>query len=247
MKTSLLATVAAAALIAGPALAQKQEAPASKSEAPARAPATMQNAPAEKSAPSMRSEGGGKSETTGQASPSGKSDMKASPNGKPMGADSRSDKPDTKASGDADKKSGTTGQASPSGKAPSEMKAGSDTKSGADRKTGTNADTKASGTDSKAPGTAQGQAKSGGSVALTTEQKTKIRSTVLTKNAPRVTNVNFSLNVGTVVPRTVRLVTVPPTLVEIHPAWRGFLYFVHEDEIVIVEPGTLKIVTIIEV
>ena len=41
-----------------------------------------------------------------------------------------------------------------------------------------------------------------GSVQLTTEQRTKIRTTVLQGgNAPRVTNVNFNVNVGTVVPR----------------------------------------------
>jgi hypothetical protein len=62
-----------------------------------------------------------------------------------------------------------------------------------------------------------------------------------------VTSVNFTVNVGTVVPRSVRLVTVPAPLIEIHPAWRGYMYFVHDDRIVIVEPGSLRIVTIIEV
>ena len=68
---------------------------------------------------------------------------------------------------------------------------------------------------------------------------------MLTGNAPRVTNINFSINVGTVVPRTVRVVAVPATLVEIHPAWRGYMYFVHGDDIIIVEPGTLRIVAVI--
>ena len=68
---------------------------------------------------------------------------------------------------------------------------------------------------------------------------------MLTANAPRVTNVNFSINVGTVVPRSVKIVAVPATLVEIHPAWRGYSYFVYNDEIIIVEPGTMKIVTVL--
>jgi hypothetical protein len=55
MRKMLLATAAAAALIAGPALAQKQEGPAGKSEAPARAPAAQQSAPAEKPGPGMKS------------------------------------------------------------------------------------------------------------------------------------------------------------------------------------------------
>ena len=97
------------------------------------------------------------------------------------------------------------------------------------------------------PSKAQSSRPTAGSVSLTTEQKTTIRKTVLTQHAPRVTNVNFSIQVGTVVPRTVRVVAVPATLVEIQPAWRGFMYFVNGDEIIIVEPGTLKIVAVIDV
>jgi Protein of unknown function (DUF1236) len=52
--------------------------------------------------------------------------------------------------------------------------------------------------------------------------------------------------VGTAVPRAIRVVTVPEVIVEIHPAWRGFLYFVYEDEIVIVDPNTYKIVAVID-
>jgi uncharacterized protein DUF1236 len=215
MKKTLLASVAAAALIAGPAFAQKQEAPASKTEAPARAPAAVQNAPAEKVAPAGKvapdkaasEQKSPKSETTGQASPS---------TSKPSAADTKAG--DTKADKPA---------AAPDTKA--------QTRSGAGAQTGTSTQTQTSTT------------ASGGSVALNTEQKAKIRSTVLTANAPRVTNVNFSIGVGTVVPRSVRLVAVPAPLIEIHPAWRGFMYFVHGDEIIIVEPGTLRIVAIVNV
>jgi hypothetical protein len=85
-------------------------------------------------------------------------------------------------------------------------------------------------------------------VTFTTEQRTKIRETVLVGgNAPRVSNINFSINVGTAVPRTIRVVAVPEVIVEIHPAWRGFLYFVYEDEIVIVDPNTYRIVAVLDV
>ena len=40
-------------------------------------------------------------------------------------------------------------------------------------------------------------------VSLTTEQKTTIRNTVIT-SGPKVTNVNFDIKVGVVVPRTVQ-------------------------------------------
>jgi hypothetical protein len=65
----------------------------------------------------------------------------------------------------------------------------------------------------------QGRSGGGGSVNLTTEQRTKIRQTVLVGNAPRASNVNFSLTVGTAVPTSVRVVAVPPTLIEIYPAF----------------------------
>ncbi len=61
-----------------------------------------------------------------------------------------------------------------------------------------------------------------------------------------MTNVNFSLSVGTVVPRTVTLVVLPATVVEIYPAWRGYRYFLVGDQIIIVEPDTLRIVMIID-
>jgi Protein of unknown function (DUF1236) len=86
-----------------------------------------------------------------------------------------------------------------------------------------------------------------GAVNLTTEQRTTIRQEVLTERAPRATNINFSVNVGTVVPSSVRVVEVPPTIVRIQPRWKGYRYFVYNDEIIIVEPRTLKIVAILDV
>jgi len=90
-------------------------------------------------------------------------------------------------------------------------------------------------------------AASSGAVNLTTEQRTTIRKEVLTTNAPRATNINFSVNVGTVVPSSVHVVEVPPTIIRIHPQWKGYRYFVYNDEIIIVEPRTLKIVAVLDV
>ncbi len=84
---------------------------------------------------------------------------------------------------------------------------------------------------------------------LTQQQRTTIRTTVIQgSNAPRVTNVNFSVNVGTVVPRTgVTLVAVPPTLVEIYPAWSGYRYFIVGERIIIVDPNSYEIVAVLVV
>src|SRR6266508_4050016 len=92
--------------------------------------------------------------------------------------------------------------------------------------------------------TQQGQG-GGSSATLTTEQQTKVREKVLTGgNVPRASNVNFSISVGTAVPRTVRVVGVPSTLVEFHPQWRGYRYFVVGDDMIIVDRNN-RIVAVI--
>jgi peptidoglycan hydrolase-like protein with peptidoglycan-binding domain len=90
------------------------------------------------------------------------------------------------------------------------------------------------------------QADAQGRVSLNTEQRTRIRQTVLASNAPRVSRVDFSVSVGTVVPRHVTIVDVPPALIEINPAWRGYDYFVVEEEIIIVTPER-RIVAVVPV
>ena len=116
-------------------------------------------------------------------------------------------------------------------------------------KSGTQQQTQSPSTGGAKQGTAQqgGGAMRSSNVSLTTEQKTVIRSKVLTSSAPRVTNVNFDIRVGTVVPRAVRIAPVPVTLIEIEPTWRGYMYFVYADEIIIVEPRTLQIVAVLAV
>lgn len=92
----------------------------------------------------------------------------------------------------------------------------------------------------------QGQAQQG-SKTLTTEQRTTIRKTVLSGgNVPRATNVNFNVSVGTTVPTSVRVVAVPSTLIEIYPEWRGHMYFVVNDEIIIIDSNH-RIVAVIAV
>jgi hypothetical protein len=80
---------------------------------------------------------------------------------------------------------------------------------------------------------------------LTTEQRTEVREKVLV-NAPRETNVNFTVNVGTVVPRTVHVAVVPETLIRIHPEWRAHKFFVVRDEIIIVDEN-FRIIAVLPV
>ena len=81
---------------------------------------------------------------------------------------------------------------------------------------------------------------------LTVEQRTRIRETVLKQsNVPRVSRVDFQINVGVTVPRTIRVVPLPGPVVEIYPAWREYHYFLVGDEIIVVEPGTMRIVAVL--
>ncbi len=101
----------------------------------------------------------------------------------------------------------------------------------------------------RAPMQSTNQQGAGGNVSLNDQQRTQIRETVLnSRSAPRVSNVDFNVNVGTVVPRGhIHLVRVPEPLIRIHPGWRRFVYFVYNDEIVIVDPRTMRIVDVVSV
>ncbi|MBZ0141240.1 MAG: DUF1236 domain-containing protein [Pseudorhodoplanes sp.] len=39
---------------------------------------------------------------------------------------------------------------------------------------------------------------------------------------------------------------MPATVIEVYPAWRGYRFILVGDEIVVVDPGTFRIVAIIE-
>jgi hypothetical protein len=83
------------------------------------------------------------------------------------------------------------------------------------------------------------------SVNINDQQRTRVAQAISRLNVQPVTNVNFSLSVGTAVPRDVRLQTLPADVVEVVPQYRGYSFFVVRDEIVIVEPSTYKIVTVL--
>jgi Protein of unknown function (DUF1236) len=97
--------------------------------------------------------------------------------------------------------------------------------------------------------TGQGAAPNKGNVSvnITPEKRTQIHQ-VFTKerSAPRVDRVDFDLAVGTAVPRSVRFVSVPSTIIAIEPSWRGYDYFMVGDQIVIVDPRSMEIVAIID-
>jgi hypothetical protein len=86
-------------------------------------------------------------------------------------------------------------------------------------------------------------------VQLNDQQRTRIRETIIdARGAPRIDHLDFNIAVGTVVPRAgVRFIPVTPALVQIEPAWRGYDYFIYEQELVLIDPATMTIVAVITV
>lgn len=80
------------------------------------------------------------------------------------------------------------------------------------------------------------------SVNINDQQRTRISASISHLNVQPLNSVNFSLSVGTVVPRDVRLQPLPADVVELVPQYRGYNFVLVKDEIVIVEPSSYKIV-----
>jgi hypothetical protein len=43
------------------------------------------------------------------------------------------------------------------------------------------------------------------------------------------------------------VVEIPDVIVEVHPEWRGYQYFLVNEELVVVDPDTRRIVAVIDV
>jgi hypothetical protein len=232
MKNVLLMSIAATALIAGAGLASAQGMNQGR-EAPSPAPAAQQRAPAEKMGPALK-------ETKGQASPETKAPEAAKPGRKASEpkADIKKDK-DVQAPAPATKS--TTGQApAPDGKSKA-------TTGQAPAQDKSKATTGASDTGkSQGAATTTGHGAASPSVSLSTEQRSTIRTVIKQQKAQPATNVKFSISVGTRVPGNVRFYPLPVEVVHIHPTWRGYLYFLVGDQIIVVNPRTHEIVAVLD-
>ena len=92
------------------------------------------------------------------------------------------------------------------------------------------------------------KAGSGSRVQLTEEKRTNVGQTLAKDgNLNRATNVNVSVNIGTRLPRSVRLVALPASIISIVPEYRSYHYVVVEDRICIVEPSSYEIVEVIPI
>src|SRR5882757_6112973 len=240
MTNRFMISVAAAALIAGTGFANAQGTGTSR-EAPSAGSTVQQSAPSEhgnSAAPSNRN----------AAEPRGPSSG--------MKATQSDEKSPGAAKNQRTEDQGMQGQKSKSMSSESEgAKGGKDMKAEGreGRKGSTNAETKG-GVDSKSQTTTQSQTnqsqttgQAGGGAKLSTEQRTKITTVIKEQHVQPVTNVNFSISVGTRVPRSgITFHALPAEIVTVYPQWRGYEYILVRDQILVIDPRTGEIVDVID-
>jgi Protein of unknown function (DUF1236) len=86
----------------------------------------------------------------------------------------------------------------------------------------------------------------GAGAKLSTEQRTKITTVIRDQRVAPVNNANFSIAVGTRVPREVTFHPLPAEVVSIYPEWRGYQFILVRDQILVVDPRTFEVVAILE-
>jgi Protein of unknown function (DUF1236) len=229
MNNRYLMSVAAAALIAGTGLANAQGTMSREAPSTGAAP-TQQSAPpsdrGSAATPMNRDSSQSGAPAEAPKSAQSKDDGKAGPKGEKSAQDNNM-------KGEKSKSMSSENEKGAAGK---DMKAeGRDGKMNADSKGA--ADTKAT--------TTTGQA--GAGAKLSTEQRTKITTVIKSQNVRPATNVNFSISVGTHVPRNVGFHPLPAEIITIYPEWRGYEFFLVGNQIVVVNPRTLEIVDVIDV
>ena len=247
MTNRFMISVAAVALIAGTGFANAQGTGMSR-EAPSAGSTMQQNAPSsERGAPSAapmnrdagESKGMKSTETEPKPPAAGKNlraqdDIKAGAKGEKSVQERSPEKSaqDTNIKGEKSKGMSSEMNDSKGGK---DMKAEG-------RSGNMNAETR--GTAETRSQTTTGQA--GASAKLSTEQRTRITTVIREQHVQPVTNVNFSISVGTRVPRTVSFHPLPAEIVTVYPDWRGYEFFLVRDQIVVVNPRTLEIVAVLD-
>ena len=110
---------------------------------------------------------------------------------------------------------------------------------------GKNGNMKTEGKDTERSQTTVGMA--GAGAKLSTEQRTKITTVIREQRVAPLTNVNFSISVGTRVPREVSFHRLPVEVVTVYPEWRGYDYILVRDQILVIDPRSHEIVAVLDV
>ena len=84
-----------------------------------------------------------------------------------------------------------------------------------------------------------------GVITLNEQQNTRVSVAIRQANVRPLTNVSFSIAVGTAVPADIQLNVLPPALVEILPEYRDYRFVVVEQEALIIDPNSRAIVAVV--
>ncbi len=244
MTNRLMVSVATVALIAGTSFAYAQGTGTGREGSPG-ASTVQQSAPSSDRAAPSSATPMNRSDDKAPAEKTTQSDQKMAPQGTKTqrAQDDKAAPKGEKSAQDSNMKSGEKSKSMSSEndktKSPTDMKAEGQSRD----RNNMNAEQKSS-TDSKATVTT-GQA--GAGAKLSGEQRTRITSVIREQHVQPVTHVDFDIRAGVRVPRTVSFHPLPADVVTIYPEWRGYEYFLVNDQIVVVDPRTLEIVDVINV
>jgi hypothetical protein len=244
MTNRLMISVAAAALIAGTGFANAQgtgtehNAPSAEHAAPSSATPMNRN----DSAHSGAAQSDEKMQSPGAKNQRAEDNMKANPKGEKSAQDNnmRANPRDEKSAQDNNMKSdqprGMNAQTE-RGSAEKDMKA----EGREDRNGSMKAESK-SATENRSQTTGQ----AGAGAKLSGEQRTKITTVIRDQHVAPVNDVNFSIAVGTRVPRDVSFHPLPTEIVNIYPDWRGYEFILVREQIIVVDPRTFEIVAVLD-
>jgi len=235
MSKRFLISVAAIALMAGAGAVNAQ---GMKNEGGAAGGAGMQQ-----SAPSAGGGAGAAPTQKSESAEPGKGgaghDMKSTQTDKSPGASKNQRADDNMKSGGKDMKA--EGREGRDNNMKAEGREGRDNNMKAEGREGNKAaETNKSTTEKSTTGQAGANAK------LSTEQRTKITTVIRNQHVESANNVNFSISVGTRVPREgVRFYPLPTEVVTIYPEWRGYQFILVRNEILVIDPNTYEIVAVL--
>jgi hypothetical protein len=232
MTNRLMMSVAAAALIAGTGFANAQGTGTERN-----APSTEHAAPSS-ATPTNRNDAthGGAARSEQKMQPPGGMNQRAEDN---MKANPRDEKSAQENNMKSDQPKGMSAQSDEKGSARKDMKA-------EDRNGNMNADSKGAESKGAAESKSQTVGQAGAGAKLSSEQRTRISTVIRGQHVQPTTNVNFSISIGTRVPRDVSFHPLPAEVVTYYPEWRGYEFILVNEQIVVVDPGTFEIVAVID-
>jgi hypothetical protein len=232
MTNRLMMSVAAAALIAGTGFANAQGTGTERN-----APSTEHAAPSS-ATPTNRNDAthGGAARSEQKMQPPGGMNQRAEDN---MKANPRDEKSAQENNMKSDQPKGMSAQSDEKGSARKDMKA-------EDRNGNMNADSKGAESKGAAESKSQTVGQAGAGAKLSSEQRTRISTVIRGQHVQPMTNVNFSISIGTRVPRDVSFHPLPAEVVTYYPEWRGYEFILVNEQIVVVDPGTFEIVAVID-